>query len=166
MSDSLQPHGLQHAWPPVHHQLPEFTHILMSIELVMPFNHLILWLQSFPASGSIPMSQYFASGGQSIGVSASASDLPMNVQDWVPLGLTSLISLQSKGLSRVLSNTIVEKHQFFDSAFFMVQLSHPHMTTGKSIALTWWASVGNVMSLLLSMLPRFVMAFLPRSKRL
>ena len=86
---------------------------LMSIELVMPSNHLIPFsscLQSSPASGSFPMSQFFASGGQSIGVSASASVLPMNIQDWFPVGLTGLISLQSKGLSRVSFNTTVKKH--------------------------------------------------------
>ena len=89
------------------------------IELVMPSNHLILchplfsWLQSFPATGSFPMSQLFPSGDQSIGVSASASVLPMNVQGWFPLGLIGLISLKFKGLSRVFSNTKVQKHQFF-----------------------------------------------------
>ena len=76
---------------------------------VIPFSH----LQSFPASGSFQMSQFFASSGQSIGVSASASVLPMNIQDWFPLGWTSLISLQSKGLSKVFSNTTIQKHQFF-----------------------------------------------------
>ena len=92
---------------------------LMSIESVMPSNHFILshplflHLQSFPASGSFPMSQFFPSGSQRIGVSASTSVLPMNIQDWFPLGLTGLISLQSKGLSRVFSNTTVQKHQFF-----------------------------------------------------
>ena len=91
---------------------------LMSIKSVMPFNHLILCvpfsshLLSFPASGSFPMSQFFASGGQSTGVSASASVLPMNIQDWLPLGWTGWISLQSKGLSRVFFNTTVQKHQF------------------------------------------------------
>ena len=90
-------------------------------------------LQSLPASGSFPMSQLFASGGQSIKASASASVLPMNIQDWFPLGLTGLIPLQSKGLSRVFSNTTVQKHQFFGAqAFFTVQLSHPYMTTEKS----------------------------------
>ena len=90
----------------------------MSIELVMPSNHLILCrplllLPSiFPASGSFPMSQFFAWGGQSIGVSASTLVLPMNTQDWSPLVWTGWISLQSKGLSRVFSNTIVQKHQF------------------------------------------------------
>ena len=92
---------------------------LMSIESVIPSNHLTLCHllsscpQSFPASGSFQMSQLFTSGGQSIGVSASASVLPMNTQDWSPLGWTGWISLQSKGLSRVFSNTTVQKHQFF-----------------------------------------------------
>ena len=92
---------------------------LMSIESVMPSNHLILChplllrFQSFPGSGYFQMSQLFASGGQSIGVSASASVLPMNTQDWSPLGWTGWISLQSKGLWRVFSNTTVQKHQFF-----------------------------------------------------
>ena len=92
---------------------------LMSIELVMPFNHLILCcslsscLQSFPASGSFLMSWLFSSGGQSIGPSISASVLPMNIQGLFPLGLTGWISLQSKGLSRVFSNTTFQKHQFF-----------------------------------------------------
>ena len=91
---------------------------LMSIESVMPSNHLILChplsscLQSFPASGSFPMSQLFTSGGQSIGVSASASVFLMNIQDWFPWGLTGWISLLSKGLSRVFSITTVQKHQF------------------------------------------------------
>ena len=93
---------------------------LISIESVMPSNHLILCcpfscLQSFPASGSFQMSQLFASGGQSIRVSASASVLPMNIQDWFLLGWTGWISLQSKGLSRVFSNTTVQKHQFFSA---------------------------------------------------
>ena len=94
---------------------------LISIESVMPSNHLIIWYplllppQSFPASGSFPMSQLFTSGGQSIGVSASTSVLPMNIQSWSLLGWTGWISLQSKGLSRVFSNTTVQKHQFFSA---------------------------------------------------
>ena len=94
---------------------------LMPIESVMPSSHLILCLpfsscpQSLPASGSFPMSQLFAWGGQSIGVSASTSVLPMNTQDWSSLGWTGWISLQSKGLSRVFSNTTVQKHQFFSA---------------------------------------------------
>ena len=97
----------------VHHQLPEFTqtHVHPTISSsVVPFSSCP---QSFPASGSFPMNQLFASGGQSIGVSASTSVLPMNTQDWSPLGWTGWISLQSKGLSRVFSNTTVQKHQFF-----------------------------------------------------
>ena len=93
---------------------------LMCIKLVMPYNHIILsgitfssCLQYFPASGSFPMSQLFSWGGQSIGVSASASVLPMKTQDWSPLGWTGWISLQSRGLSRVFSSTTVQKHQFF-----------------------------------------------------
>ena len=105
---------------PVHCQLPGLPK-LMSIESVMPFNHLILChplsscLQSFPASGSFPMSRFFTSGGQSIGASVLATVLPMNFQDWFPLELTGLISLLSKGLSRVFSNTTVQKHHFFIS---------------------------------------------------
>ena len=94
-------------------------HKLMSIESVMPSNHFIpsvisfSCLQSFPASWSFPVTQFFPSVGQSIGVSASASVLPMNIEDWFPLGITGWISLQSKGLSRVFANTTVQKHQFF-----------------------------------------------------
>ena len=105
------------------------------------------------------MSQLFASGGQSIGISASTSVLPMNTQ-W-----TGWISLQSKGLSRVFSNPTVQKHQFF-GAFFIVQLSHPYMTTGKTIALTRWTFDDKVMSLLFNMLSRMVITLLPRSKHL
>ena len=122
---------------------------LMSIELVMPSNDLILCrpllLQPsiFPSIRVFPMSQFFTSGGQRIGVSASASVLSMNIQDRFPSGWTGLISLQSKGLSKVFSNTTVQKHQFFGwhSAFFIVQLSHSFMTTGKTIALTRWTFV-------------------------
>ena len=92
-------------------------------------------LQSFPASGSFQMSQLVASGGQNIGVSASTSDLPMNTQDWSPLGWTDWISLQPNGLSRVFSSTTAQKHQFFSAQlFFIVQFSYPYMTTGKMIA--------------------------------
>ena len=104
------------------------------------------------------MSQFFTSGGQSTGASGLSSVLPMTIQDWFPLGLTGWISLQSKGISRVSSNTTVQKHQFFGA------LSHSYMTTGKTIALTRWTFVGKVIFLLLNMLSRFVVAFLPRSK--
>ena len=123
-------------------------------------------LQSFPASESYPITQFFASGAQSIGASASASVLPMNIQDWFPLGLTGLNSLQSKGLSWVFSNTIVQKHQFLVLSF----LYGPTLTSThdywKTHGLTRWAVVDKVMSLLLNMLSRLVITFLPRSKRL
>ena len=104
---------------------------LMSIELVMPSNHLILCrrlllLQSFPASRSFPMSQFFASCGQGIGVPASVSVLPMNIQDCFPLELTGLISLQFKGILRVFSNTIIQKHQFFSIQPSLWSNSHIH----------------------------------------
>ena len=121
MSNSLQPHGLQHNRLPCLSPTPRvysnscpsswWCHPTISSSVV-PFSSC---LQSFPASGSFPMSQFFASCGQSIGVSASASVLPMNIQDWFPLGWTGWISLQSKGLSRVFSNTTVQKHQLFSA---------------------------------------------------
>ena len=117
--DSLQPHGLQHARLPHPSPTPracsnscplsQWYHPTISSSVVPFSSH----LQSFPASGSFLRSQFFTSDGQSIGVSASASVLPMNIQDWFPLGLNGLISLQPKGLSRVFSNTTVQKHQFF-----------------------------------------------------
>ena len=122
-------------------------------------------LQSFPASGSFPRSQFFTSGSRSIGVSALASDLPMNIQYWFPFRLTGLI-LQSKGFSRVFSNITVQKHQFFSTQLFIVQLLHPYMTTGKTIALTRQNFVGKVTSLLFNVLSRLITAFLPKSKRL
>ena len=119
MSDSLRPHTLQHIRLPCPSSTPgaysnscplrRWCHATISSS-VGPFSSC---LQSFPASGSFPMSQLFASGGHSIGASASASLLPMNTQDWSPLRWTSWISLQSKGLSRVFSYTTVQKHQFF-----------------------------------------------------
>ena len=124
-------------------------------------------LQSFPAPGSFPASRLFASGGQSIGASASATVLLMNIQDLFPLGLTGLISLLSKGLSRVSFSTIVQKHQQLiqQSAFFIFQLSHLYMTTRKTIALGRWTFVSKVMSLslLFNILCGFVIPFLPRS---
>ena len=104
---------------------------LTSIESVMPSNHLILCHPLLPPS-IFPMSQLFASGGQSIGVSASTSVLPMNIQDWFPLGLTGWISFQSKGPSRVFSNTIVQKHQFFSARLSLQSNSHiPTWVLGK-----------------------------------
>ena len=122
----------------------------------------LLCLQSLPASGSFPVSQFFASGGQSTG--ASASVLPMNIQDWLTLGLTGLI-LQSRGLSRGFSSTTVWKHQFFSTQpSIMVQLSHPYMSTGKTIALTLRTFVCKVIYLLFNTLSRFVRAFFQRSR--
>ena len=119
VSDSLQPHELQHARLPCPSPTPgaysnsctlsPWYHLTISSSVVPFSSH----LQSFPAAGSFPVSQIFTSGGQSIGVSASTTVLPMNTQDWLPLGWTGWISLQSKGLSRVFSNTTVQKHQFF-----------------------------------------------------
>ena len=123
VSDSLWPHEPQHARTPCPSPTPGVLPKLMSIESVMPSNRLISSSvipfpscpQSFPASRSFQMSQFFTSGGQTIGVSASTSVLPMSTQNWSPLGWTGWISLQSKGLSRVFSNTTVPKHQFFSA---------------------------------------------------
>ena len=125
----------------VHHQLPEFTqtrvhcvgNAIQHSHPVIPFSSR---LQSLPASGSFPMSQFFASGGQSIGASASASVLPMNIQDWFPLGLTGLILFQSKGLKNLLQHHSSKASILWCSVSFIVQLSHSYMTTGKTIALT------------------------------
>ena len=170
MSHSLRPHGLQHSrlpWPSPSPGACSNSRLLnwwchpTILSSVVPFS----CLQSCPASGSFPMIWIFASGSQSSAASASTSDLPMNIRDWFPLGLIGLISVQSKGLSRVFSNITVQKQSIFQcSAFSMVQLSHPHMTTGKTIALTRWTLVGKVMSLLFNMLSRLVIAFLPRNK--
>ena len=152
MSDSLWPRGLNHARLPCPSPTPRaysnscpsrrWCHPTISSS-VIPFSSC---LQSFPASGSFPRSQFFTSGGQSI--RASASVLPMNIRDWFSLGLTSLISLQSKGLSSLLQHHSSKASILQHSAFFIVQLSHPYMTTGKTIALTKRTFVGQVMSLL------------------
>ena len=132
MSDSLQPHELQHARPPCPSQTPgiysnscpssRWCHPAISSSLV-PFSSCP---QSLPASESFPMSQLFEWGGQSIGVSTSAAVLPLNTQDWFPLGWTGWISLQSKGLSRIFSNTTVQKHQFFRAELSSQSNSHIH----------------------------------------
>ena len=131
-SDSLWPHGLQHTRFPCPSPTPRaysnscrssrWCHPTISSSVV-PFS---FHLQSFPASGSVPVSPFFASGSQSIGVSASTSVLPMNTQDWFPLGWTGCISLQSKGFSRVFSNTTVQKHQFFSIQPSLWSNSHIH----------------------------------------
>ena len=173
MSDSLRTHGLQYTKLPCPSPIPgacsnscpssRWCHPTISSS-VAPYSSC---LQFFPASGSFPMSQFFASGGQSIGASASVSVIPMNIQDWFPLGLSGLISLQSKGLSRIFPNTTVQKHQFFST-----QLSlWPNSLTSihdywKTIALSRWTFVGKVMSLLFNMLSRIVISFLPRNRHL
>ena len=116
---------------PVYHQLLELTqtHVHWDGDAIQPSHPVVPFsscLQTFQASGSFPMSQFFASGGQSIGVSASPSVPPMNIQDWFPLGWTGWISLKSKGLSRVLSNTTDQKHQYFSAQLSSQSNSHIH----------------------------------------
>ena len=170
VSDSLQLHGLQHARhlcsslsPGVCSDscpLSWWCHlaILFSVTLSSP------GLRSFPLSRTFPMSWLFTPGSQSIGTSASALLFPMNVQGWFSVKLTDLISLLSKGLSRIFSNTKIWKHHFFSSQPSLCSTSYLHMTTGKPTTLTIWTFVGKVMSLLFNILSRFVIAFLPRNK--
>ena len=155
---------------PVLRYLPEFAQTRVHwcyptiSSFVSPFS---FFPQSFPVSGSFPVSQLFTSGGQSIGASALAPALPMNTQGWFPLGWTSLTSLLSKGLSKIFSTLTVRRHQFFAIQPCLWSSSHIctlYMTTGKVIALTLQTFVGEVMSLLLNTLSRFVITFLPRSK--
>ena len=162
MSDSVTP------WTAAHQVSLSITNSqsllkLMSIELVMPSNHLflchpfLLLPSIFPSIRSFPVSQFFTSGGQSIGVSASASVFSVNIKDWFPLGWTGWIchprdSQESK--ASVLQC----------SAFFIVQLSYPYMTTRKTIALTIWTFVSKVISQLFYMLSRFFIVFFPSSK--
>ena len=137
VSDSLWPHERQHARPPCPSPTPRVysnscplnrCHPTISSSVV-PFS----FHQSFPASGSFQRSHFFTSGDQSIEVSASTSVLPMNIQDWFLLGWTGWISLQSKGLSRVLSNTTVQNHQFFSAQLSLQSNSHLYMTIEKMI---------------------------------
>ena len=167
---TLQPYGLQHDRL---HQLPELaqTHVHQVGDghptistSVVPFSSC---LQSFPASGSFPMSQFFTSGGQRIGASVSASVLPINIQDWFLLGLTGLVSLQSQTTLQCHLQHHSSKVSILQcSAFFIVQLSHSHMTTGKTISWTIWTFVGKVISLFFNLLSRLVITFLPKSKHL
>ena len=144
----------------VHHQLPEFTqtHVHWVGDAIQPSHPQVIpfssSLQSFSASGSFQMSQLFAWGGQRIGVSASTSVLPMNTQDWFPLGWTGWSPCSPRD-SQESSPT---------PQFKSISSSDPYMTTGKTIALTRWTSVGKVMSLLFNMLSRLLITFLPRSK--
>ena len=169
---SLWPHGLQHARPPCpsptsgvySNSCPSswWCHPTISSSVV-PFSSCP---QSFPASGSFQMSQLFASCGQSIRASASTSVLPMNIQDWFSLGWTGWISFQSNGLSRVFSNTTVQKHQFFGTQLSLQSNLISIHNYWKIIALTRQTFVGKLMFLLSNMLSRLVIAFLPRSKHL
>ena len=172
MSDTLWPRGLQYIRLPRPSPSPKACsnscplsqgcHPTISSSAI-PYSSC---LQSFPASGYFLMSLLLTSGGQSVRASASASVLLMSIQDWFPLGLTGLIFLRSKRLSRVFSNTTVQKHQFFVVQPSLWSNSHLYMTTGNTIALTIWTFVGKVMALLFNMLYRFVIAVLPRSKHL
>ena len=170
VSDTLQPHEPQHARPhcpsptPGVHPNPcpmsWWCHPTISSS-VIPFSSCP---QSFPASGSFPMSRLFAWGGQSIGVSALTSVLPMNTQDWSALGWTGWISSVQGTLKSLLQHHSSKASILQHSAFFPVQLSHPYMTTGKTIALNRQTFVCKAMSLLFNMLSRLVITFLPRSK--
>ena len=162
MSDSLWPHESQHTRPPcpsptpgVHSDsrpLSQWCQPAISSSVV-PFSSCP---QSLPESQSFPMSQRFTWGGQSTGVSALASLLPKKTQGWSPSEWTGWISLQSKGISSFLQHHSLKASILWCSAFFTVQLSHPYMTTGKTIALTRRTFVGKVMSLLYNMLSRLV----------
>ena len=140
---------MNHSTPglPFHHQLPEptQTHVHWVSDAIQPSHPLSSpssCPQSFPASGSFQMSQLFAWGGQSIGVSASTSVLPMNIQDWSPLGWTGWISLQSKGLWRVFSNTTVQKHQFFGAQLYVASLVVQRLKRLPAMQATWVQSLG------------------------
>ena len=154
VSNSLWSHGLQHARFPCPSPTPgACLNLCPSSQGCQPTisSSVILFsscLQTFPALGTFPMSQFFPSGGQTIRASASASVLPLNIQDCFPLGLTGWISLQSKGLSRVFQHHSLKASILRCSVFFMVQLSHPYSTAGKTIALTRRTFVSKVMSLL------------------
>ena len=166
MSTSLRPHESQHTRPPCPSPTPGvYSNSCPSSwwccpaisSSVVPFSSCP---QSLPASGSFPMSQVFSWNGQSTGVSASASVLPMNTQDGSPLEWTGCISLQSKGLARVFSNTTVQKHQFFGAQLSSQSNSHIHTwPLEKTIALTRRTFVGKIISLLFNMLSKLVITF-------
>ena len=167
MSNSLWTHGLQHTWLPCPTPTPwaysnscpssQWSHPTF-LSTVVPFSY----LQSFPPSGSFPMSLFFTSDGQSIGIWASTSVFPMNIQDWFSLGWAGLISLLSERLRSLLQHHSSKASIRLHSAFFIVQLSHSYMTTGKTRALIRQTFAGKVMSLLFNMLCTLVIAFLPR----
>ena len=168
LSDSLQPHEPQHARPPCPSPTPGvypdscplswWCHSTISSS-VIPFSSCP---QSFPASGSFEVSQLFASVGQSIGVSASSTVLSVNTQNWSPLGWLDLLAVQGT-LKSLLQHHSSKALILWCSAFFIAQLSHSYMTTGKTIALTRRTFVDKVMSLIFNMLSILVLTFLPRS---
>ena len=167
MPDALRPHWLQHTRLPCPSPSPGAYSCALSwwchptiSSSVIPFSSC---LQSFPASGCF-VRLLFTSGCQNTGASASASVLLINIQGWFPLGLIGLISLLYKGCPSLLHSS--KASILWCQAFFMVQLSHPYMTTGKTIALPRRIFVGKVMSLLFNMMSRLVITFLPRSKHL
>ena len=166
-------HGLQHARPPCPSPTPRvysnscplswWCYPTISSSVVPFSSH----LQSFQASWSFQMSQFFSSGSQSIGVSASTSVPPMNIEDWSPLGWTGWVSLQSNGLSKVFSNSTVQEYQFSSVQLSLQFNSHIHTwLLKKNISLTRWTLVGKVKSLLFNMPSRLVITFLPRRKHL
>ena len=170
VSNSLRPHGLQHTRLPCPSPIPRACSNSWFHWVMMPSNHLILFCpllllpSIFPSIRVSPVSQLFASGGQSLGALALASVLPVKIWGWFPLGLTGLISLQSKRLFKSLLQHHNSKASILWWFLSVVHLWHPYMTTGKPIALTIWTFVGNVMSLFFNMLLRLVTAFLPRNK--
>ena len=171
MSNSLRMHGLQHArlpYPCLSPRVCSNSYPLNQWCCPTTSSSVALFScpQSFPASGTFPVSRLFTSSGQGIGASASPV-LPMNIQGWFPLELTGLISLQSKGLSRVPAPQFKHINSMVLILLYgPTQLLHPYMTTGKTIALTVWTFVSKVISLLFNTLSRFVIAFLLRSKHL
>ena len=156
---------------PVFHQLLELTqaNIHRVSDAIQPYHPLLSASPpafNFPSIRVFPVGQFFASGGRSIGASASTSVLAMNIQDWFPLGWTGWVSLLSKGLSRVFSNTTVKNINSSVLSFLYSPSLTSIMTTVKTTGLTRWTFVGKIMSLLFNMLSRLVITFLPRSKRL
>ena len=172
MSDSLWPHGLQHTRLPCPFTNSQSLLKLMSIESLMPSNHLILCHPLLLLPSILLSIRVFSNElalhirWPSTGASASASVLPVNIQDWSPLGCTGRFLVVQGTLKSLLQHHSSKASILQCSAFFIVQLSHPYMTIGKTIALTRWTFVDKVMSLLLNILSRLVITFLPRSKHL
>ena len=163
MPTSLWPNGLQ-CPASLSFTFPEFVpiHVHWVSDAIQPLLPPLPIGFNLSQRQTFPMSWLFASGGQTVGASISASVLPISIQGWFPLELTGLISLMSKGLSSLLQHHNLKVSILQHSDFFMIQLSHLYMITGKTIALTMRTFVGKVMSLLFNTLSRYVIAFLPR----